>query len=346
MRKVLDLSQHNGAIDFAKVKNAGINDLILRVGWIGNRKNHTIDTRFHEYYTIAKANGFRIGIYVYSYCTSLATLKDGMIWVYNQIKNLHIDLPVFLDLEDGQIAPLSKNELTTQAIEFCNYFKSKGYLSGVYASKSWFMNKLNVGSLLNFKIWLAEWNGKENHTASFRVDLWQYTSKGKVDGINSNVDISKCLECEPIKEEYKPEVKSDNIKEIQEWLNDTYGFNLDINGKADNLLKEAIVIAWKTQCNKNWNAKFLSDNYGRVQSGSFGDNSKEIAKRVIREKNNGGKMVKIIQALCWFYGYNNNSFSGNYGNGTVEDVHNFKIQHGLSEAGTIVGEGFWNKTLI
>lgn len=199
MRKILDLSQHNGAIDFSKVKKSGINDLILRVGWIGNRKNHTIDTRFHEYYTIAKANGFRIGIYVYSYCTSLATLKDGINWTYNQIKNLQIDLPVFLDLEDGQIAPLSKNELTTQAIEFCNYFKSKGYLSGVYASKSWFINKLNVGSLLNFKIWLAEWNGKDNHSATFKVDLWQYTSNGNVDGINGRVDISKCLaECEKI----------------------------------------------------------------------------------------------------------------------------------------------------
>lgn len=200
MKKVLDLSQHNGAINFTKVKQQGINDLILRVGWIGNKKNHTIDTRFHEYYTIAKANGFRIGIYVYSYCTSLETLKDGMIWTYNQIKNLQIDLPVFLDLEDGQIAPLSKNELTTQAIEFCNYFKSKGYLSGVYASKSWFLNKLNVGSLLNFKIWLAEWNGKENHTAPFKVDLWQYTSDGRIDGINSRVDISKCLDCEKINE--------------------------------------------------------------------------------------------------------------------------------------------------
>lgn len=200
MRKVLDLSQHNGAIDFAKVKQAGINDLILRVGWIGNKKNHTIDTRFHEYYTIAKANGFRIGIYVYSYCTSLQTLKDGINWTLNQLKNLQIDLPVFLDLEDSQISHLSKNELTIQAIEFCNTFNAKGYVSGVYASKSWFMDKLNVGSLSNHKIWLAEWNGKENHTAPFRVDLWQYTSKGKVDGINSNVDISKCLECNKINE--------------------------------------------------------------------------------------------------------------------------------------------------
>lgn len=147
------------------------------------------------------------------------------------------------------------------------------------------------------------------------------------------------------KPEYKPEVKSENIKEIQQWLNDTYGFNLSVNGKADNTLKEAVVIAWKTQCNKNWNTSFASDKYGRVESGTFGDSSKEIAKKVTRSKGDSGKMVKLIQALCWFYGYNNNTFSGNYGNGTVEDVHNFKTQHGLSEDGTSVGQGFWTKTM-
>lgn len=199
MKQILDLSQHNGTIDFEKVKQAGINDVILRIGWIGNKNNHTKDTRFNEYYRLAKANGMNVGIYVYSYCTSLVTLKSGIDWTISQLANKIIELPVFLDLEDGQIAPLSKSELTNQALEFCKTFTAKGYNAGVYASKSWFTSKIDVNQLLQFKIWLAEWNGKENHTCNFKVDLWQYTSDGRVDGINSRVDISKCLaECEKI----------------------------------------------------------------------------------------------------------------------------------------------------
>lgn len=177
MKKVIDLSQHNGTVNFEKVKQAGISDVILRIGWIGNKHNHTKDTRFNEYYRLAKANGFNVGVYVYSYCENLTAIESGIEWVYNNLENKILELPVFLDLEDNQISHLSESELTRQALEFCEFFKSKGYESGVYASKFWFMGKIDVNSLLNYKIWLAEWNGKENHTCNFKVDLWQYTSE-------------------------------------------------------------------------------------------------------------------------------------------------------------------------
>ena len=195
MKQILDLSEHNGEVDFEKVKQAGITDVILRIGWIGNKHNHTKDKRFNEYYSQAKIYGFNVGVYVYSYCTSITAIQSGMEWVFNNLANKVLELPLFLDLEDEQISHLSENELTFQAEEFCEFFTSKGYTAGVYASKSWFTSKLDINSLLSYKIWVAEWNGKENHTCNFKVDLWQYTSKGKVNGINTNVDISKCLNC-------------------------------------------------------------------------------------------------------------------------------------------------------
>lgn len=193
MNLIIDISEHNGNIDFKKVKNSGIEGVIIRVGWIGNKQNHTIDKKFEEYYRGAKANNLKIGFYVYSYCFNENTLLEGTVWVYNRIKDKSFNLPIFLDLEDGTISTLSKENLTRQAILFCNYFKNKGYKSGVYASKYWFLNKLDINKLLNFKIWLAEWNGKENHTLGYKVDLWQYTSRGIVSGINTNVDMNKCL---------------------------------------------------------------------------------------------------------------------------------------------------------
>lgn len=193
MKKVIDISQHQAYIDFAKVKASGIKDVIIRVGWIGNKNNHTIDTYFESYYQKAVEYGFNIGFYVYSYCTSLETLKSGIEWLLKQIKSKKANLPVFLDLEDKQIYNIGKNVLTRQAIEFCNTIQENGFKSGVYANKYWFENKIDIKQLLDYKIWLAEWNGKENHTLKYKVDLWQYTSKGKVNGITGNVDLNYCL---------------------------------------------------------------------------------------------------------------------------------------------------------
>ena len=96
-----------------------------------------------------------------------------------------------------------------------------GFKPGIYANKYWFTTKINHSELLNYTIWWAEYNGKENHTSSLKVDLWQYTSKGKVKGIDGNVDISKCfcidntenITGEPKKEEIKQESGEFEVKE-------------------------------------------------------------------------------------------------------------------------------------
>ena len=195
MKKIIDISENNGTINFSKVKESGIEGIIIRIGWIGNKRNHTLDKYFEEYYRLAKENGFKIGFYVYSYCESVATLRQGVEWLLEKIENKSFELPVFLDLEDKQISNLDKENLTEQALQFCKIIEGSGYKSGVYASKYWFLNKLDINQLLNYKIWLAEWTENETNSLGYKVDLWQYTSKGKVNGIKTNVDINKCL-CE------------------------------------------------------------------------------------------------------------------------------------------------------
>ena len=147
------------------------------------------------------------------------------------------------------------------------------------------------------------------------------------------------------KEEYKPKVESKNIKKVQKWLNETYNSKLTINGKANEITKTAIIKAWKKQCNEVWGADFATDKNGNIIGGKFGNKAYNFSKKVIRQKGDNGKMVKFVQALCYFYGYNQNAFNGNYGNGTIEDVKNFKIKNNLSEDGQIVGQGFWTKTM-
>lgn len=191
MLKGLDLSEHNGNIDFTKVKNSGISFVILRVGWIGNQENHTLDKKFIENYNNAKANGLKVGFYVYSYVENENAMLSAINWVKNQISGKTRELPIFLDVEDEQISGLSKENQTNLCKYFCDNFEN----SGVYANLDWFKNKLNVNDLTNYKIWLAQWTSASSHSADFRVDLWQYSSKGKVDGIKTNVDMNYCLNC-------------------------------------------------------------------------------------------------------------------------------------------------------
>lgn len=241
MKKIIDISQHQGNISLSETKASGIHDVILRVGWIGNKQNHTIDKKFINYITQAIQNNMNIGIYVYSYCNSLNTLKDGMEWVYRQIKEYkqHINLPVFLDLEDETLENISKDELTNQAKVFCEYFVNKEFKAGVYANQYWWTSKLKSSELLQYKIWVAQYNNKiERPTVDFRVDLWQYTSSGKVAGINGNVDMNYCLECDE-------NVNQENITGEKENVKGDFEMKRYVNGSTKELVYK------DTNCTQN-----------------------------------------------------------------------------------------------
>lgn len=197
MKKGIDISEHNGSIDFGKVKNDGIEFVIIKIGWIGNKNNHTLDKKFEEYYKNAKANGLKVGFYVYSYVENETAMLSAINWVKEKISGKSYDYPIFLDVEDSQISNLSKDLQTKLCKYFCENFNN----SGVYASLDWLKNKLNVNELLNYKIWLAQWTNASMHSAKFKVDLWQYTSKGKVNGISGMTDMNYCLACKTSEEE-------------------------------------------------------------------------------------------------------------------------------------------------
>ena len=192
MKKGIDVSEHNGTINWEKVKNAGINFVIIRLGWVGNKNNHTIDKKFEENYNNAKSAGLKVGVYVYSYVETSETMQSAINWVQSKLNGKTLDYPVFLDVEDAQISSLDKDTLTTLCKQFCE--RITGFETGVYANLNWFTNKLNVNDLINYKIWLAQW--ASDYSKNFKVDMWQYSSKGSVNGITGNVDMNYCLNCE------------------------------------------------------------------------------------------------------------------------------------------------------
>ena len=197
----IDISQHQAYIDFNKLKTDNCKFVILRIGWIGNKNNHTLDTYFESYYQKAKDSGFPVGIYVYNYCRSVVAVDSGCQWIEKHLQGKKIDLPIFIDQEDKSILDVGKDTLTNMSTYFCDYFERRGYKTGVYANKNWFTNYLDINRLLNYKIWLAEWNSKI--TFKYKVDLWQYTSDGHFAGISGRVDTNKIM-CDCVNNVEKP----------------------------------------------------------------------------------------------------------------------------------------------
>lgn len=195
MLKGIDVSEHNANIDFAKVKESGINFVIIRIGWIGNKNNHTVDKYFEQNYKNAKANGLQVGFYVYSYVNNKSAMLSAINWVKGKISGKTYEYPIFIDVEDAQISNLSKELQTNLCKYFCDNFNN----SGVYANLNWFKNKLNVNELTQYKIWLAQWGN--SYSKDFKVDLWQYADNGAVNGINGNVDMNYCLNCKEVNQE-------------------------------------------------------------------------------------------------------------------------------------------------
>ena len=189
-----DISEHNGYIDFQKLKKEKpeIDFLIIRIGWIGNKKNkNTLDTYFEDNYERGKRSGYKIGFYVYNYCNNLSAMQNACDWILHKVKGKSIEMPIFLDMEDNSIISAGRDMLTSMSKYFCDFFRNYGYDSGVYANKNWFTNYLDINRLLDYKIWLAEWNNKI--TFKYKVDLWQYSSNFMFN--NKRFDVNKCM-CE------------------------------------------------------------------------------------------------------------------------------------------------------
>lgn len=212
----IDVSKHQGTIDWAKVKAAGINYAFIRVGYRGYEtgalaKDKTCDRNIQQ----ALANGVQVGVYFFSQAMTEQEALEEASLTLEYIKNYNITLPVVIDWETGKdetgmeyrtYTGTTKAELTNIISTFCDTVKSHGYEPMVYMCKSDFQNRVYASTLAaKYKIWLAWYFDKYNTTnytsnrftygdelpeMSFRYDVWQYSSKGRIDGISELVDMN------------------------------------------------------------------------------------------------------------------------------------------------------------
>lgn len=178
----VDVSEHNGTIDWNTAKG-NINFAILRLGWIGNKNNHTLDKQFERNYSECKRLGIPIGVYVYCYCNSEETAKTGANWTIEKLQGKSLDLPVYIDMEDNTIAGCGKEKLTNICIAFNSIIEAKGLWAGVYANENWFNNYLNKEEIKKrYTTWIASYKaGTECYKGQY--DMWQNSSSNSVNGI-------------------------------------------------------------------------------------------------------------------------------------------------------------------
>lgn len=187
--KGIDVSEHNGIIKWELAKSS-IDFAILRIGWIGNHENHTIDKQFERNLKECKRNNIPVGIYVYCYSNNEQSAKSGAEWVLKQLRkyNASLELPVYIDMEDSTIRSLGKTKLTNIVKAFNTIIENNGLWAGVYANLDWYTNYLNKDEIKKkYTTWIAHYGVSEDKYKS-QYDMLQYTSTGAVNGVGANVD--------------------------------------------------------------------------------------------------------------------------------------------------------------
>lgn len=213
--KGIDVSEFQGNINWNKVKADGIEFAILKLGNIYDYDANYKDSKFDTNYKNARANGIKIGAYIYNYCNTIDTLKKGLEWAIKKLEGKKLDLPFYLDMEDKDIQGETKETLTNQCNEFAKYVESKGYQAGVYANVNWLKNELNPNDFdKKISVWVAQYYKECQYTGKY--DIWQYASDGSVSGISGNCDMNYLYNEDIIKESETDTSDKKTIDELAE----------------------------------------------------------------------------------------------------------------------------------
>lgn len=183
----IDVSSWQSDIDFKKVKDSGVEFVIIRIGF-GHKKGEIIyDNRFSEYLKSAKENGLRVGLYFYSYAKNVKESSEQAKWIIEALNGESLDLPIAFDWEifgGFNNYNLSLTDLNLIGEAFIKKINSAGYEGMLYSSKYYLENMWNLNE---YKTWLAHYIDKTNYKGEYYI--WQLSNTGKVNGIKGDVDL-------------------------------------------------------------------------------------------------------------------------------------------------------------
>ena len=200
--KGIDVSYHNGNIDWAKVKASGVDYAIIRCGY-GMDERDQDDEKWLENVQGCIENNIPFGVYLYSYATNTSRASSEADHVLRLLREAGLDssdvsYPIYFDMED---ASTLNSDHAAIATTFCNKIEAAGYVAGVYSSTSWFNDRLTDSCFNNWTKWVAQWNASSGLTYDGLSDfssgngMWQFSDYGSVPGISGAVDLNyTCME--------------------------------------------------------------------------------------------------------------------------------------------------------
>lgn len=199
----IDVSSHNGAIDWAKVKASGVEFAMIRCGYRGYLTGKIVtDATFNYNIENAYKNGIDVGVYFYSTATNEQEALEEAAYVIERIKEVaakgvRLTYPVAYDFEEfynkdtrSRAKGLEAAQISANTTAFLDFIKAQGYTPMLYASKNSIKEHWAPGMAAKYNFWLAHYTEATEYDGKFF--MWQYTSGGSVDGIPGRVDLDVC----------------------------------------------------------------------------------------------------------------------------------------------------------
>lgn len=193
----IDISEHQGNIDWQTVKNAGIDFVMVRLGYRTYGGGViTIDSSYAKNIEGAQNAGIDVGVYFYSQAINTDEAIEEADTVLNIISNYNITYPVVFDWElvfndKARTDSMGVETLADCCVAFCERIRGAGYTPMVYQNLSTAIHKLDMPRIKDYDFWLAEYNDKPSFY--YEYDMWQYSSNGTVPGISGGVDLNICF---------------------------------------------------------------------------------------------------------------------------------------------------------
>ena len=186
--KGIDVSYHNGTIDWKRVKQSEVKYAIIRCGYGKNVKSQD-DKKWEENVRGCTDNNIPYGVYLYSYADNVEKASSEADHAIRLLEGKKFKYPVYYDLEEDKIRDrLTKQQIADIAQTFCDKLSARGYTVGIYANKNWFTNYLTDSRFNNWTKWVAQYNTVCNYHGKY--DMWQCSSSGSIPGISGRVDLN------------------------------------------------------------------------------------------------------------------------------------------------------------
>lgn len=194
----VDVSRFQNEIDWSAVAGDGVRFAMLRMGYRGYVDGMLMtDPRFRQNIEGALANGLQVGVYFFSQAVTPAEAVEEAEYLLAAIEGYDVAMPVVFDMEivtesaDARANSLTPEERTAITKAFCDRIAESGHEPMIYGNTAWLLSKLDWKQLQEYPVWLAQYS-REPHFP-YQFSMWQYTSAGKVNGIEGDVDLNLCF---------------------------------------------------------------------------------------------------------------------------------------------------------